>query len=182
MKKLFLLFLLILCPAVFAEEEIYLDKQITPQNIYSKMNNSPYASHSTSFSSEKKFGNFTIGTKSDYSFSPDKYSQSGTLFTKYQKNKFSFDTSYKNKGFTSLNKPMNGVFSFTPEYKLNSHLTLQNIYSTSFLDKNRKNELIFSIKPFKDDRMNFDIGAGQIYSDNTAPVRSRLNFSTKFKF
>lgn len=56
MKKLFLLFLLILCPAVFAEEEIYLDKQITPQNIYSKMNNSPYASHSTSFSSEKNSG------------------------------------------------------------------------------------------------------------------------------
>ncbi len=183
MRKIITILLLLMCtiPA-FAEEEIYLDKQITPQNIYSKMNSNPYASHSTSFTHEKTFGNFTLGTKSDNSFSPDTYTHSSTFFTKYRKNKFSFDTSYKNQGFASLNKPINGVFSFTPEYKLNNHITLQNVYSTSFLDKNKKNELIFSIKPFKDDRMNFDIGAGQIYSDNTSPIRSQLNFSTKFKF
>ena len=74
------------------------------------------------------------------------------------------------------------ALSFTPEYKLNNHVTLQNIYTTNFLEKNKKNELIFSLRPFKDDRMNFDIGAGQVYSENTRPVSSQLNFSTKFKF
>ena len=81
-----------------------------------------------------------------------------------------------------LNQQGKGTFSFSPEYKINSHISLQSIYSTSFLDKNKKNEVVFSLKPFKDDRMNFDIGASQIYSENTAPTRSQLNFSTKFKF
>ena len=72
---------------------------------------------------------------------------------------------------------------FTPEYKINDRFSFQNRYSTSLLDRSRQNELVFSVKPFKDDRMNFDIGAGQVYSVETEmPTRSRLNFSTKFRF
>lgn len=155
---------------------------VTPQNIFDYKNKNPYDKHSTSFTREKKHGNFSFGTKSDYTFAPDSYSQTGTLFAKYNKNKFTLNTSYKSNAFTSLEKTGKGTFAFTPEYKLNNHVTLQNVYSTNFMDRNRKNELIFSLKPFKDDRMNFDLGAGQIYSDNTAPIRSQLNFSTKFKF
>lgn len=157
--------------------------QITPQNIYDyKDKDDPFQQHSASFLHEKQYGNFSIGTKSEYKISPDKYSSSSTYFAKYNRDKFSFDTSLKNGGLTSFNGYKNNTLSFTPEYKLNNHVTLQNIYSTNFLDRNRKNELIFSLKPFKDDRMNFDIGAGQIYSDNATPIRSQFNFSTKFKF
>lgn len=157
-------------------------KRFSPQNIYDYESKNPYAKQSTSFLREKKYGNFSLGTKYDTTFSPDSYSQKSTMFAKYQKNKFSLNTSYKNDSFAGLNKAGKGTFSFTPEYKLNNHVSLQNIYSTNFLEKNRKNELVFTLKPFKDDRMNFGIGAGQIYSEGTAPIRSQLNFSTKFNF
>lgn len=158
------------------------DFRISPQNVYQYTDQNPYSTKSTSFSKEKKYGNFTLGTKYDSSFAPDTYSQTNTLFTKYQKNKFSLNTSYSNNALTSFAQQNKGTFAFSPEYKLNNHVSLQSVYSTNFLDKNRKNEFIFSLKPFKDDRMNFNVGASQIYSENSAPTRSQLNFSTKFKF
>lgn len=158
------------------------DFRISPQNIYHYTDQNPYSTKSTSFTKEKKHGNFTLGTKYNSSFAPDTYSQTNTLFTKYQKNKFSLNTSYSNNTLTSFAQQSKGTFAFSPEYKLNNHVSLQSIYSTNFLDKNHKNEFVFSLKPFKDDRMNFDLGASQIYSENSTPTRSQLNFSTKFKF
>ena len=158
------------------------DFRISPQNVYQYTDQNPYSTKSTSFTKEKKHGNFTLGTKYNSSFAPNTYSQTNTLFTKYQKNKFSFNTSYSNNALTSFAQQSKGTFAFSPEYKLNNHVSLQSVYSANFLDKNRKNEFIFSLKPFKDDRMNFDLGASQIYSENSAPTRSQLNFSTKFNF
>lgn len=157
--------------------------EITPLNVYDyKDKDDPYQQHSASFMHEKKYGKFAIGSKSTHKITPDKYSQTNTYYAKYNKDKFSFDTSLKNNGLTSFDAYRNMALSFTPEYKLNNHVTLQNIYTTNFLERNKKNEFVFSLKPFKDDRMNFDIGAGQVYSENTRPVSSQLNFSTKFKF
>ena len=158
------------------------DFRISPQNVYQHTDQNPYSTKSTSFTKEKKHGNFTLGTKYNSSFAPNTYSQTNTLFTKYQKNKFSFNTSYSNNALTSFAQQSKGTLAFSPEYKLNNHVSLQSIYSTNFLDKNHKNEFVFSLKPFKDDRMNFDLGASQIYSENSAPTRSQLNFSTKFNF
>lgn len=143
----------------------------------------PASSQSVSFGKEKTFGNFSIGTKQDSTFSPESYSQTNTYFSKYTKNKFTLNTSYQNKALTSFTEQRRGTFMFTPEYKINDRFSFQNRYSTSLLDRSRQNELVFSVKPFKDDRMNFDIGAGQVYSVETEmPTRSRLNFSTKFRF
>lgn len=173
-------------PQGFNSKQLNLTKQnnytVTPQNVFDYYNKTPYDKHSTSQTNEKKYGNFTFGNKTDSTFAPDKFTQTSTMFAKYSKNKFSLNTSYKSNSFASMEKTGKGTFAFTPEYKLNNHVTLQNVYSTNFMDRNRKNELIFSLKPFKDDRMNFDVGAGQIYSDTTSPIRSQVNFSTKFKF
>ena len=158
------------------------DYRVTPQNLHFYKDIDPYEKKLTTFKREKKHGNFTIGTKYETSYAADTFSQNSTMFSKYEKNRFSLNTSYKNNSLTSFNQQGKGIFSFSPEYKLNNHVSLQNIYSTNFLEKNKKNELVFTLKPFKDDRMNFDVGAGQIYSDNTSPVRSQLNFSTKIKF
>lgn len=158
------------------------DFRISPQNVYQYTDQNPYSTKSTSFTKEKKHGNFTLGTKYNSSFAPNTYSQTNTLFTKYQKNKFSFNTSYSNNALTSFAQQNKGTLAFSPEYKLNNHVSLQSVYSTNFLDKNHKSEFVFSLKPFKDDRMNFDLGASQIYSENSAPTRSQLNFSTKFNF
>lgn len=176
-------------PQKFNTEKIDLKKSqkhnynVTSQSLYENSIRDPYKKQTASYTHEKKYGNFSFGTKYDSTFNPDNYSQTSTMFTKYSKNKFSVSTAYKNNSFASWSDRGKGTFSFSPEYKLNSHVTLQNIYSTNFLDKNRKNELLFSINPFKDDRMNFDVGAGQIYSEtDSAPVRSQLKFSTKFRF
>ena len=162
--------------------ELKKDINVSPQNINVYINKNPYEKQSASFTKEKTYGDFTFGTKYDGSFTPDKYTQSNTMYTKYKKNKFSIQTSYKNGGLTSWPQQGKGTLSFTPEYKLNNHVSIQNIYSTSFLDKSRKNEIVFTLKPFKDDYLNFDIGAGQIYFDNYLRSRSQLNFSTKIKF
>lgn len=173
-------------PQEFNSKQLNLTKQnnytVNPQNVFDFYNKNPYDKHSTSHTNEKKYGNFTFGNKTDSTFAPEKFTQTSTMFAKYSKNKFSLNTSYKSNSFASMEKTGKGTFAFTPEYKLNNHVTLQNVYSTNFMDRNRKNELIFSLKPFKDDRMNFDVGAGQIYSDTTSPIRSQVNFSTKFKF
>lgn len=156
--------------------------RVTPQNISSYNDFNPYSSKSTSFSKEKKAGNFSFGTQQNYTFSPDSYTRTNTLFTKYQKDKFSVNTSYQNTGLPTFEQQRKGTLMFAPEYKINDHFSLQNRVSNSFLDKSRKNEVIFSIKPFKDNRMNFDIGAGRVYSETALPNRSQLNFSTKFHF
>ena len=158
------------------------DDRLSPENIYKYDNFNPYESKSTSFTNQKQHGNFTLGTKYDSKIAPESLTQTSTLFTKYQKNKFSFNTSYKSNSFASLDQRGKGTLSFSPEYKLNNRVSVQNIYSTSFLDKNKKSELVFSLKPFKDDRMDFNIGASQIYSETSTPTRSQLNFSTKFRF
>ena len=158
------------------------NKNISPQNVYQYENFNPYESKSTSYTNQKQYGNFSLGTKYDSSFAPDSTTQTSTLFSKYQKDKFSFNTSYKSDSLTPLNQRGKGTLAFSPEYKLNNRVSIQNIYSTSFLDKNKKSEFVFSLKPFKDDRMDINIGASQIYSETSAPTRSQLNFSTKFKF
>lgn len=158
------------------------NKNISPQNAYQYENYNPYASKSSSFTNQKQYGNFTLGTKYDGTYAPESMTQTSTLFSKYQKEKFSFNTSYKSNSLAPIDQRGKGTLSFSPEYKLNNRVSIQNIYSTSFLDKNKKSELVFSLKPFKDDRMDLNIGASQIYSETSAPTRSQLNFSTKFRF
>ena len=158
------------------------DFRISPQNVNQYQNYDIYSKKSHSFSKEKKYKDVTFGTKYDNTFSPNQMEQSRTLFSKYQKDKFSFTTSYKNNSLANFNQQFRETFSFSPEYEINKHLTLQGIYSKNILDRSNKNEVIFSLKPFKDDRMNFNVGASQIYYEDATPMRSQFNFATKIKF
>ena len=167
------------------EQKIQLDKN-KDSNISSQIlntyGNDPYEKKTTSFTKEKKVGDFSFGTSYNSSITPNDLSQTRTLFSKYQKDNLSLKTSYQNNTFSSFGQQFNGTFSLSPEYKLNNHLSLQGVYSRNILDKSNKNELIFSLKPFNDDRMNFNVGASQINYDSGAPTRSQLNFSTKINF
>lgn len=158
------------------------DFRISPQNVNQYKNYDIYSKKSQSFSKEKKYKDVTFGTKYDNTFSPNQMEQSRTLFSTYQKDKFSFTTSYKNNSLANFNQQFRGTFSFSPEYEINKHLTLQGIYSKNILDRSNKNEVIFSLKPFKDDRMDFNVGASQIYYEDATPMRSQFNFATKIKF
>lgn len=158
------------------------DFRISPQNVNQYRNYDIYSKKTNSFSKEKKCKDITFGTKYDNTFTPNQMEQSRTLFSKYQKDKFAFTTSYKNNSLGNFNQQFRGTFSFSPEYQINKYLTLQGIYSKNVLDKSNKNEVIFSLKPFKDDRMDFNVGASQIYYEDATPMRSQFNFATKFKF
>ena len=81
---------------------------------------------------------------------------------------------------TGKKKP--GSVSFAPEFSINQHLSLKNVITNNMTDRLRKNEIVVSLKPFKDGRMNLDLGAGQTYSYQNEPTKSQLNFSTNFKF
>ena len=167
-------------------EEVNCDTQndfhLSPQNLNLYDRDNEYSKTSTSFSREKQVGNMSFGATYDSSITPNELSQTRTLFTKYQKDKLMLNTSYKNNTFSSFGQQFSGTFSFSPEYKLNNHLSLQSIYSRNILDKSNKNEVVFSLKPFNDDRMNFNVGASQINYDNGAPTRSQFKFSTKINF
>ena len=172
-------------PSKIKESKIQLEKK-DDYNISSQIlnpdDNNPYEKKTAKFTNEKKFGDFSLGTSYDSSITPNDLSQTRTFFSKYQKNNLSLKTSYQNNTFSSFGQQFNGSFSLSPEYKLNNHLSLQGVYSRNILDKSNKNELIFSLKPFNDDRMNLNVGASQINYESGAPARSQLNFSTKIKF
>lgn len=141
-----------------------------------------YNTKTTSFGTEKTKGNFSFGSTYDNSITPNQLTQTRTLFTKYQKDNFSIKSSYKNNTLGGFDQQFKGSFSFSPEYKINNHLSVQNVYTVNVMDKSSKNEVVFSLKPFNDDRMNLNVGASQINYQDTTPSRSQLNFSTQIKF
>lgn len=141
-----------------------------------------YNTKTTSFGTEKTKGNFSFGSTYDNSINPNQLTQTRTLFTKYQKDNFSIKSSYKNNTLGGFDQQFKGSFSFSPEYKINNHLSVQNVYTVNVMDKSSKNEVVFSLKPFNDDRMNLNVGASQINYQDTTPSRSQLNFSTQIKF
>lgn len=158
------------------------DFRISPQNVNTYRSNDIYSKKTTSFTNEKTMGNLSFGSKYDNSFTMNEYTGTRTLFSKYNINKFSFGASYKNDSLSSFGQQFRGTFSISPEYRLNDHISLQSVYSKNFMDRSNKNELIFNLKPFKDDRMNFNVGASQIYYEDATPMRSQLNFATKINF
>lgn len=141
-----------------------------------------YNTKTTSFGTEKTKGNFSFGSTYNNSITPNQLTQTRTLFTKYQKDNFSIKSSYKNNTLGGFDQQFKGSFSFSPEYKINNHLSVQNVYTVNVMDKSSKNEVVFSLKPFNDDRMNLNVGASQINYQDTTPSRSQLNFSTQIKF
>lgn len=151
------------------------------------MYSNPYEKKSTSFKQERKFvknkfGQMSVGSQTDATVTPDTLTRKNTMYTKYEKNKFSVDTSYQNSSTNFDSNMSGGTVTVTPGYKMNEHMSIQNRNSTDLTSKDKKSEMVFSVKPFKDDRMDFNVGAGQVYSETSAPVRSQLNFSTKINF
>lgn len=142
-----------------------------------------YSNKNYSLTKEKNLNkSTTIGTKYDSSIGTDSLSNSVSLFSKYQRERFSINSAYKQNNLKTPGKTNLGTFSLTPEYKINEHFSVKNSLSENLSNNQKKNEVIFSIKPFNDNRLDLDLGAGQIYENNTGISRSQMNFSTKIKF
>lgn len=151
--------------------------------IYQDVNRPLPQKKSYSKSLEKDISNNTIlGATYKTTSSSGDLSDSLSLYSKYKKDRFSFTSSYSQSDLDIRGKKKPGSVSFAPEYSINQHLSLKNVITNNMTDRLRKNEIVISLKPFKDGRMNLDLGAGQTYSYQNEPTKSQLNFSTNFKF
>lgn len=130
----------------------------------------------------KKIKNSTYGTKLDSTMTSDTAKQSVTLFKKYEKNKFSIDTYYQNTDPANFAQQTSGTVSVAPGMKINNNLSVKNVFSSDLQKDQKKGEVVLSVQPLKTDRMNLDLGAGQVLDTNNAITRTQLNFSTKFRF
>lgn len=125
--------------------------------------------------------NAQIGASYNAGASSGEYDDSVSVFTKYEKGRAGITSSYSQsrKGYNSGEQ---GSVSIAPELNLNKHISLKNVYSDNLSTNVIKNEVVLSVKPFKDGRTNINLGAGQVYSEDNQPARSQLNFSTNFRF
>ena len=152
--------------------------QYNPDNAYSKK--------TTSFNKEKKFKNVDVGTNYDAAFTNGNASGTESLYTKMHLNdKASISTSYSVNTNSQKNSAgqMNGTISIDPEYRFNKHLSVQNILSKNTSSGMTKEEVDIKIKPLKDiDRMDLNVGVGQVQYTNGSPSSSQINFGTDFRF
>ena len=135
------------------------------------------------FKKEKQYKNMTLGAQYDTTFSQDDVSQKKKIYSKYQMNdRFSVDTSYSNNATGNINDSFQGSLSVTPEMKINKHMSIQNVLTRNIGAKSNSEEVKLNLEPFKDDRMNFNVGAGQTQYDDGSPIHTRLNVGTQFRF
>lgn len=127
--------------------------------------------------------NTTIGTTYNTTEKAGEMNDSVSIFSKYKKDKFSFTSAYgqSREGYKD-NGATGGTVSLSPEVEINKHLSLKNVNSNNLTTNQTKSEVVMSVKPFKDDRMDLDLGAGQTFSQDNQPAKSQVNLSTKIRF
>ena len=142
-----------------------------------------YKPKKVSTTKEKSFGKNTVGAKYDTTFNADSVTQKRTLFAKRKlTEKMSVDSSYKTDLSGDLGGQTKGTVSVAPEYQFTEKASLKNEYSKNLGDKSNKAELQLKYRPFKDDRMDLNVGAGQRMYDNGQQSSSQINFGTNIRF
>ena len=151
--------------------------------LYQDVNRQIPQKKSYSKSLEKDLNKNTLfGATYKTTASSAEWSDSLSVYSKYKKERFSFTSSYTPNKLDLKSNKNSGTVSFAPELKLNNHVSIKNVYSDNLENRQKKNEVVLSLKPFKDERMDLNLGAGQTYSTDNLPAKSQLNFSTKFRF
>ena len=158
----------------------YMPTELKGYNSLFSTNSGLYFEENFEVERKKKYKNFYLGVKYDNKSTIEGFEQNRTLYYEYEKNNFIFNASYKNDSFAFLKGTKTSAISISPEYKLTNNLSLKYSYTTKY--NKRNSDLIFSVKPFKTENINFDFGAGQIYYDDNKPNSSQFLFSTEFKF
>jgi len=106
---------------------------------------------------------------------------SASVYSKVSKDRYSLTTEYTQSNLTQSQNEQSGSVSLSPEIKFNKHVSVKNVYSENLQSNQRKNKVEFSLKPLKDDRLDFNVGAGQTFSTDNQPSRSQIDFGAKFK-
>lgn len=125
----------------------------------------------------------SVGTTYSTTEKSGKLDDSVSLYSKYKKDKFALTTSYsQSRDGLKDNGVGNGSVSLAPELTLNERVKLKNVYTDNLNSNKQTSEVVLSIRPFKDDRMDLDLGAGETFSSGNEPAKSQINIGTKFRF
>ena len=143
-----------------------------------------YQKKTTSYKKSKKFKNGEVGAKYDTTIAPESATQTRTLYTKYNLNsKTSVNASYKNGSSANPSDQLKGTVSVSPEYRINKKVSVQNDFSKNINSVATKEGVSIKINPLKDhDRMDIQMGAGQVQYQGGPPPSSQINFGTNFRF
>ena len=152
--------------------------------LYEDVNRLRPEKKSVSKSLEKKvIKDTTVGATYSTTEKSGEMKDSVSIYSKYEKEHFGISTSYSQDRDTYKSEGAGaGTVSLAPELSLNKHVKLKNVYSENMSNNQQKNELVLSIRPFKDDRLDLDLGAGQTFSTTNEPAKSQINIGTKFRF
>ena len=152
--------------------------------LYKDVNHLNEEKKSVSKAIEKEvFKGATIGSSYSTSALSGEIKDSVSVYSKYEKEHFGLTTSYSQGSEALKGQGLStGTVSFAPEISLNQHIKLKNVYSDNMSNNTQKNEIVLSLRPFKDDRLDLDLGAGQTFSTSNEPAKSQINLGTKFRF
>jgi len=132
-------------------------------------------------STEVQHGGFSLGTSYNESIDTSDLGFTTSLYAKYENKYFALKSSYdKNAGVSYSN--VIDKFSFSPELKLSRYVSIKDVITSDITRNRKKNEVILSIKPLKEDRVRFEFGAGHTYDANNELLRTQVKFSTQFKW
>jgi len=126
------------------------------------------------------YNNAKLGVKYDNKVTPENFQQIRTLYYEYKKNKYFLNAAYKNTSTDFTKQKSISKIELENSYRITDSLALKYVYSTGKQSSN--SDLYFTIYPFKDETINFDIGAGQKFYADKEDYSSRFLFSTEFEF
>lgn len=151
------------------------------ESLYTRSGNLEYNIAPVDASSSCKIGNFSFGTEYNESIDTSDLGFTTSLYTKYDRKYFSIKYAYNKNAGVSYSTVID-KFSLTPELKFNEYISLKDTLTSDITRNRNKNELILSIKPMKDDRLKFELGAGQTYDQSRSLLKSEVKFSTRIKW
>lgn len=151
------------------------------KNVYARSSDIAYNIAPTTATAVVKDGAFSIGTSYDESVDNSDLGFTTSFFTKYDNKYFSLSSAYKKNSGVAYSNVID-KFSFTPELKFNEYISIKDIMTSDITRNRKENELVLSLKPTKEDRIRFELGAGQTYDEHNSLMRSKVKFSTLLKW
>ena len=151
------------------------------ETLYNRSGNIEYNIAPVDASSSCKIGDFSFGTEYNESIDTSDLGFTTSLYTKYDRKYFSIKYAYNKNAGVSYSTVID-KFSLTPELKFNEYVSLKDTLTSDITRNRNKNELVLSIKPMKDDRLKFELGAGQTYDQSRSLLKSEVKFSTQIKW
>ena len=151
------------------------------QSVYARSGNIEYNIAPVDAASACKIGDFSFGTEYNESIDTSDLGFTTSVFTKYDRKYFSIKYAYNKNAGVSYSTIID-KFTLTPELKLGNYFSIKDTLTSDITRNRNKNELVLSVKPLKDDRLKFELGAGQTYDASRSLMKSEVKFSTQFKW